>query len=311
MGIYSRDYLREDHRGGGGSGAWRDFDPIKWIIIVNVAVFVLQLVWQHQVTHQIRLPDGEVHSFTDVEPVLNQWFALNSSALFGGQVWRLLTYEFLHESGSPWHIFFNMYFLYLVGRKVEQFYGPREFLYFYLTAGVLSGVFSTLWYQWFGAPGWSAIGASGAVAAVFIVYALYWPHDVFTFFGIIPVQVMWLALIAVIVDVHPLLLDLGGVSSRDRVAHSAHFGGMLFALIYQRQNWRVTSLVDRIKVGDVRRALKPKTKLRVYEPEKPANNETRLDELLAKVAEHGESSLTDAERAELVAFSRRYRDRQQ
>jgi hypothetical protein len=48
----------------------------------------------------------------------------------------------------------------------------------------------------------------------------------------------------------------------------------------------------------------------VYEPESNVDPETRLDELLAKVAEHGEASLTDAEREELVAFSRRYRDRQ-
>ncbi|MFO1096226.1 MAG: hypothetical protein U0992_23410 [Planctomycetaceae bacterium] len=182
-------------------------------------------------------------------------------------------------------------------------------LYFYLTAGVLSGV---VFHAVVPVVRRLPAGQRSALRPwpLCLSSMRLWPHDLFYVFGIIPVQVMWLALIAVIVDVHPLLLDLGGVSSRDRVAHSAHFGGMLFALIYQRQNWRVTSLVDRIKVGDVRRVLKPKTKLRVYEPEKPANNDERLDELLAKVAEHGESSLTDAERAELVAFSRRYRDRQ-
>jgi membrane associated rhomboid family serine protease len=310
MGIYSRDYLRDDY--GDRQGPWRDFDPIKWLIIVNVAVFVLQVVWQHPVSHKFENPEGGIEQIEMLEPVLDTWFALDASALFGGQIWRFLTYEFLHSTGSIWHLVFNMYFLYLAGRKVEQYYGPREFLFFYLAAGVLSGVFSALWYTKFGQPGWSAIGASGAVAAVFIVYALYWPHDVFYMMGVIPVQAMWLAIFDVVLDVHPLLLDLGGRSSHDGVAHSAHVGGMIFALLYQQRGWRVTSLFDRVRIGrGVKRALKPKAKLRVYEPETPpVDLDSRVDELLAKVAQQGEASLTEAERAELVAASRKYRDRQ-
>jgi len=310
MGIYSRDYLRDDDDGGGRSGAWREFDPIKWLIIVNVAVFVLQVVWQHSVPYEFETPDGGVQQIAIDEPVLNGWFALNQSALFGGQIWRLLTYEFLHDYRSIWHLVFNMYFLYLAGRKVEQYYGPREFLFFYLTAGVLSGVFSSLWYAKFGEQGWSAVGASGAVAAVFILYALHWPHDVFYLMGVIPVQAMWLAILNAAFDVYPLLLDLGGNSANDGVAHSAHVGGMIFALVYQRRNWRVTSLMDRARIGGMKRALRPKAKLRVFEPESPVDLDSRVDELLAKVAQHGESSLTEAERAELVAASRKYRDRQ-
>jgi len=308
MGIYSRDYLRDDE--GDRLGPWRDFNPIKWLIVANVAVFVLQVVWQHPVQHDVEIPGLGRQTVEVIEPVLNSWFALDQSALFGGQVWRLLTYEFLHDAGSIWHLLFNMYFLYLAGRKVEQYYGPREFLFFYLAAGVLSGVFSGLWYAKFGAPGWSAIGASGAVAAVFILYALHWPHDVFYLMGIIPVQAMWLAIFGAALDAHPLLLDLAGRSSSDGVAHSAHVGGMVFALVYQRRGWRVASLLDRVRLSGVKRALRPKTRLRVYEPETPVDLDSRVDELLAKVAQHGESSLTEAERAELVAASRKYRDRQ-
>lgn len=306
MGIYSRDYLRDDDpRTGGGAGGWRDFDAIKWIIILNVAVFVLQVVW-----HRPIAPELEEIGFAESVPVINDWFSLNRTAIFGGQVWRLLTYEFLHHDGTPWHLFFNMYFLYLAGRKVADFYGPREFLLFYLAAGVLSGIFSEFWFELFGLPGWSAIGASGAVAAVFVVYALHWPHDVFRLFGVIPVQVMWLALLGVVADVYPMLVEMRGPALGDSVAHSAHVGGMLFALFYQRRNWRIAPLADRVRVGDLKRALKPKAKLRVYEPETTVDAEARLDELLAKVAEHGEAGLTEAERAELISISRRYKNRQ-
>lgn len=307
MGIYSRDYLREDNvRGGGGSGAWRDFDAIKWIIIVNVAVFILQVVWQHDVTRELA---GEV--FTIREPMINSWLVLDRSAIFGGQIWRLLTYEFLHNHLDQWHLFFNMLGLFFAGRKVEAYYGPREFLFFYLGAGIISGLFTVMWYSVMGPAGWEAVGASGAVAAVFIVYALHWPFDVWRIFFFLPVQAMWLAIIYAVADIYPMLAQIGGGSQfYDGVAHSAHVGGMLFALIYQRRDWRVSSLLDRVKIADVRRAIKPKAKLRVFEPEIPVDPEARLDELLAKVAEHGESSLSESERAELVAFSRRFKNRQ-
>ena len=300
MGIYSRDYLREDY--GDRRGEWREFDPIKWIIIVNVVVFVLQLVWQRPIAPN--LPHAEFY-----EPALNRWFALDRSAIFGGQVWRLLTYEFLHDRNSVWHIFFNMYFLWLLGRKVEGQYGPREFLAFYLASGVLSGLFSVFWYEAFGRAEWSAIGASGAVSAVLILYALHWPFDIFRLMGIVPIQAMWLAILGAVMDVYPMLREMGG-GPGDGVAHSAHVGGMLFALFYQRRNWRLAPLFERLRMPNLKRALKPKPKLRVYEPETPADLEGRVDELLAKVAEQGEASLTDEERAELMAASRRYRNKQ-
>lgn len=298
MGIYSRDYLREER---GGRGGWRDFDAVKWLIIVNVAVFVLQVVWQR--------PTGTFLGRVFSEPVINEWLALDRSAIFGGQVWRLLTYEFLHDHNGPGHVFFNMLLLYFAGRKVEAYYGPREFLLFYLAAGTLSGVFTVFWYQWMGPVGWSTIGASGAVAAVFIIYALHWPYDVWRLFFVLPVQVMWLAIFYAAYDIFPMLAQLGGAEESDGVARSAHVGGMLFALVYQRRDWRLSNAFERLRVGDLKRAIKPRKRLRLYEPESTADLEARVDELLAKVAEHGEASLTDAERAELVAASRRYRNR--
>jgi membrane associated rhomboid family serine protease len=308
MGIYNRDYLREDY--GRSGGAWAGADVIKWLIIVNVAVFVLQVVWTRPATpEEFGLPSGSPADHLPRFPVIDDWFALDRTAIFGGQVWRLLTYEFLHSRYDVWHLFFNMLFLFWAGRKVEDYYGPREFLLFYLAAGIISGILSVFWYEGMGSPGWSAVGASGAVAAVVIVYALHWPYDVWRIFFIIPVYAMWIAIFAAIYDVYPMLLQLGGDPSYDGVAHSAHVGGMLFALVYQRRNWRLEPLMSRIRFADVKRRLRPKAKLRVYQPESPVDLDTRVDELLAKVAQHGEASLTDAERAELVEASRRYRNR--
>ncbi len=319
MGIYSRDYIREDY--GPRGGVWRDANIVKWLIIVNVAVFVLQLVWPDVVVHEYRDYTGNIVQEESPEPAINKWFALTGATIFRGQLWRLITYEFLHDHNSPWHLFWNMFGLYLCGRKVEDHYGSREFLLFYLASGVLSGLFSITWYEAMGPSGWSAIGASGAVAAVFIVYALHWPYDVWRIMFLIPIQAMWLALIYAVSDIYPMLRDIGHYMIRDRVeglppgdgvAHSAHVGGMLFALLYQKREWRVADWVPTLRWADWKRKfrVRPRTKLRVYEPrESEADFKERVDATLQKMHEQGEASLTDDERALLMEASRRFRNR--
>ncbi|REJ74356.1 MAG: rhomboid family intramembrane serine protease [Planctomycetota bacterium] len=287
MGIYNRDYLRDEYSPHSSGSGGRSM--VATLIIVNVAVFVLQLI-----TVQ--------HGF------IERWFQLGPQQVLNGQIWRLSTYDFLHDPTSIWHLLFNMWIFYLAGRKVEGFYGPRELLFFYLTAGIVSGVVFVGWALFLNSVA-PAIGASGAVAAVMILYALNWPNEVWMIFGIIPIRVIWIAIITAALDLHPMLLQLGGADFSDGVAHSAHVGGMLFALVYQRRNWRIEHWLGWFRSGDWKRRLRPKAKLRVYQPETPVDLESRVDELLQKVAEQGEQSLTDAERAELVEASRRYRNR--
>src|SRR5690606_26963530 len=110
----------------GGSAFGRSFgggvQTAKWIIIINVAVFVLQVVTVKSdiITGALELSPGSV--------------------LERFQIWRLVTYGFCHSPYTVWHIFFNMFILWLVGRRLEPQYGSREFLLFYLTAIVVSGL---------------------------------------------------------------------------------------------------------------------------------------------------------------------------
>ena len=71
------------------------------------------------------------------------------------QLYRLLTATFLHEPTSPFHLIFNMIFLWVVGREMESMYGGREFARMYLTAAVVS---SLVWSS-------SAISAPTAASA--------------------------------------------------------------------------------------------------------------------------------------------------
>jgi membrane associated rhomboid family serine protease len=119
---------------------------IRNLLIVTLAVFVLQV-----------LPVTEHWTM--------RWGALVPYEVFRrGEVWRLLTYMFLH--GGPFHLFFNLLALWMFGVEIEQLWGTRRFVVFYLAGGVCSGLLSV-----FMAPGVFVIGASGAVLAVLTVYA--------------------------------------------------------------------------------------------------------------------------------------------
>ena len=119
-----------------------------WLIGVNAACFILQML--------TRNPQTGRSTFTE-------FFQLDVREVWHGEVWRLLTYAFLHATETLWHILINMLLLYFFGRDVEEAYGPREFLCFYLLAAVLGGLAFLLLPLPTG--GGVCIGASGAVIA--------------------------------------------------------------------------------------------------------------------------------------------------
>src|SRR5262249_882062 len=112
-----------------------------------------------------------------------------------GEVWRLVTYAFLHDTQTPWHILFNMLFLWWFGSDVEDLYGPREFTAFYLVSAVFGGVVHVLldalgWHQGVQVPGPPGelvrllppvVGASGAVTTVMVLCAIHFPTRVILF----------------------------------------------------------------------------------------------------------------------------------
>ncbi len=327
MGFENRDYARTDDRSYSSPGSRMSI--IGWIITVNIAVFVVQCVWTRPLTTgdlRDRLPSMRVTEMEDVDfphvrvSILEDWFALDASKVLRGQIWRLTTYDFLHsttDGGIPWHLLMNMYVLYLTGRKIVDVYSEREFLLFYLLAGILSGVFFLAWSAAMGEVG-RAIGASGAVCAVVVLYAFRWPHDEWLVFYVIPLKAMWAAVLYAALDLYPMLLQLGGHHLGSHIAHSAHIGGMLFGFLYARQRWEFEPMWDGIIHWN---PLKRRPKLRIVRdtdepshPEfRPRRNEAqlqlRLDELLAKITEQGQASLTESERNELNEASRYFRER--
>src|SRR5262245_47984102 len=114
MGIYDRDYYRRDGPKYLESFALRG-QATKWIVIATVGVFILQLI--------TRVQEG-LGSWQSGK--VTQWLMLDTQRVLAGEVWRLVTYAFVHNDiGSNFllHILFNMWMLWLFGGYVEDIYG--------------------------------------------------------------------------------------------------------------------------------------------------------------------------------------------
>ncbi|MFH5802493.1 rhomboid family intramembrane serine protease [Alienimonas sp. DA493] len=308
MGFEDRDYAwgsssRRAFLGGGNRA-------VKAIIATCAAIFVLQLL-------TLRAP--AVYG----EPPLRGLFGLDPSFLAFGQVWRLVTYGFLHDEGGLLHIVFNMLWLWGLGQTVESRLGTREFVLFYLAA-LLSGglVFSALELI----PAFSpdhvrtatCVGASGAVMGVIMLSALWEPHrPISLIFLTVP---LWLIATAYgVIETFAVLSRIGaGRVAADGVAHGAHFGGLLLGWAYYKLHWNFESGVDRLTgrfprftFAGLKRSVGAGPKVRLHRPEDEAGEdddlERRADAVLAKLHTNGESSLTRKERATLKLYSERAR----
>ncbi|HEV3204098.1 MAG TPA: rhomboid family intramembrane serine protease, partial [Gemmataceae bacterium] len=207
MGIYDREYYRRDKTSFLGSIADRG-NVCKWLILINGICFVIQLVTIPP-RHQGYGP------FTEALWLVPQ-------KVLDGEIWRLLTHAFLHAPDSWTHIIFNMLFLWWLGRDVEDIYGSREFLAFYLVAAVLAGLAFLGWglAQRSNAP---ALGASGAVTAVMVVCACHYPNRQFLFSFFIPIPLWLLVIINVLQDTFVFVSQ-----TKTTVAVAAHLDGAAF-----------------------------------------------------------------------------------
>jgi membrane associated rhomboid family serine protease len=299
MGVYDRDYYRNDPPRGGMLGG---VAPVcKWLIAINVAVFVLQLMTDD--------PGGR-GGVTD-------WLVLSPSGVMQRfEVWRLLTYAFCHAA-DIWHILGNMFFLWICGSQVEPIYGPREFLRFYLTAAILSGL-GFLGFELLTGRDAPSLGASGAVMGVAMLCAMYYPTMKIIVMFVLPIELRWLVAIYVVYDLYPVLRELGGARAFDHVAHAAHLSGLLYGYLYRRFDLRYTRLLAGWSWPRMKRVVRTATSrkpenVRLYSPPQEAvptpDLKLRVDEILEKISAQGESSLTESERELLKEASRRYKKR--
>ena len=221
---------------------------------------------------------------------LNDLLGLHFFMAADFQVWQLLTYMFLHSGFT--HILFNMFALWMFGVVIENVWGPKKFLFYYISCGVGAGIMQEIaqffsFYFTISAQdptigfgelfaighqrstqlnGWTTIGASGAVYAILLAFGMIFPNErIFIFPLPIPIKAKWFVMFYVAIDLFSAMS-----SSGDNVAHMAHLGGMLFGYLmirywnnhptagYGRSNGR--QFFDRLKENFEKRS-QPKMKV--------------------------------------------------
>lgn len=159
------------------------------------------------------------------EPELLLNLAMNPYRVLEGRWWELITYMFSHGSSS--HLFYNMLGLFFFGFSVEQRVGSWEFLSMYFITGFLAGLFSFLVYVAGSQYHVYLLGSSGAVYAVLLFFAAYFPDQRIYFMYFLPLRATTLVLLYTALELfNSLFFQHSGV------AHLTHLAGFFFAGLY-------------------------------------------------------------------------------
>ncbi len=229
---------------------------VKNLLIINVIFFLATL--------------GFERSGTDLTDI----FGLHYFASENFQVYQLVSYMFMH--GSFWHLFFNMFALWMFGNLLENTMGSQKFLSYYMVTGIGAGLIQMLVYYFrinaveaqltseqiaeVYQNGLSAlelgknyidarmgtlnlllnistVGASGSVFGILLAFGMLFPNQLIYVYFAIPVKAKYFVIIYGVLELYM------GISNRagDNVAHFAHLGGMLFGfvmLMYWRNKYR-------------------------------------------------------------------------
>lgn len=169
---------------------------------------------------------------------LTQFFGLHFPASDYFRIYQLVTYMFLHDPFSISHVFFNMFALFMFGRTLEQVWGPKRFLTYYMVTGIGAGLIQLLVLyiriqavippEMFSMVNSVTVGASGAVFGILLAFGMLFPNaQLFIIPFPFPIKAKWFVI------GYGLLELVFGVANRtgDNVAHFAHLGGMIFGII--------------------------------------------------------------------------------
>lgn len=167
-----------------------------------------------------------VFLLTTIDPIMSKYLSMNPLFVVkNGMYWQIFTYQFVH--GGLSHLVFNMLGVLFFGIAVERRLGSKEFLLLYLLSGTLCGFFSLLLYVMTGTWYVFLMGASGAVFALLLAYAVLYPSSVILIWGIIPIPAPVLVLGYAGIEVLYMI-----TGTNQGVAHSTHLIGFGVSWVY-------------------------------------------------------------------------------
>ena len=276
MGLYDRDYTRDNY------GSQYHYAPqmrfgfpkptpiVKYLLIINIGVFFLSLL------------SKQLGAF------IYEWFELDAMSVPRAmQLWRLVSYQFLHDLGGVTHILFNMLGLYFLGPTLERHWGDKKFLTFYLGCGAAGGVFYLLLVAVGFLDRGVMVGASGAILGMLAACAILFPRFII-FFLFFPVPIRVAAFILTAIYIVTLLT--GGPNAGGDAAHLAGMGAGA-AYVFS-ETWRAKMKL-KLQAGAGQRRKASERNLQV-----------EVDRILKKVHDHGISSLTAVEKRTLKEATR-------
>jgi rhomboid family protein len=210
---------------------------------------------------------------------------------------RLVSYSLAHDLGSPFHVVFNALGIYLFGRVVEEERGPRTVLFHFIVGVAVGGVAYSVLENFREGESHLLIGASAGAYALMVAAAVANPN-LETIFRI-PLWVIAAVYVAMDLVNFTTVLRLTGGSSR--TAYVAHLGGAASGLFFALRGLSDVTL----EVGWFARMRRGFSQWRIRRRERAALERShRLDQILAKIHDHGMQSLTPEERDFLDKTSR-------
>lgn len=288
MGFDNRDYYREDDQPP-GSFNFRSAPRWQQLIVVTCIVFVVQVIFT--------TPRG---------PLLENWLAMQTSLVLNGQVWRLVTYAFLHA--GPMHLLFNMLVVWFVAREIESMYGPAELLGLYLTGSIV-GALATMALDLTIGNDSGVLGASSSVMTLLSLFVFHFPlRRIYFFWGMFAIEARWLLAIYIFVDLIPVIQALNGLRVGGGVANAAHLGGVLYGYLYFKTRFNPFRGFNLLSWKSVKRSVGLGPKLRVVsEDDEDQALRDRVDTILEKIQREGEAALTKRERKTLIEAGKRFK----
>jgi membrane associated rhomboid family serine protease len=247
------------------------FSAINFIVAITIAV------------HAIVLLIPEIGNY------LIDYCGLSPKmVIFHGQIWRLISYALLHDTQAYFHIAFNMLMLWMFGKEIEYFWGSRKFFEFYIFSALFSGVFSL--FAIFLSSYVNIIGASGALMALLVIYAHYFPERQLLFLFVIPMKVKTVVIVYAIISI------LGTAGNYGSISHITHLGGIVAGFIWIKIGDKFDLIIRNISAF-FHNCSNQKNEYVFEKQERQKNNRAEeVDKILDKINLYGIQSLTQHER---------------
>ena len=212
---------------------------VKWLLIVNTAVFILTGLLGSSLADDI--------SLLALAPV---------AVVYHFAIWQLATYLFLH--GGVWHLVFNMLTLWMFGSPLERDWGTRRFLKYYFICGIGAGLCDVLLNAVLGHWNTRTIGASGAIYGLLLAFGVCYPDQTVLMNFLFPIKAKYMVMIYAAIE---LWMSIGVNSG---VSNIAHLGGMAVGYVYLKSSLPNLKLPDWRGAYRQWRLQRAKKKFQVY-----------------------------------------------